>query len=191
MDPSGPARVIPTLPIAFVMANFTYMPNFGLLEPSNGPEVTNVVLGHGPGPLRPGEGHPQHAHRLPQGQLHLQSQFQPSRGPPWPRRGTCGTWPWPWPPLPGGFWFGFRLTLTMGTMFRGPLAMGFRFNGNKILNSKYKYNYTIQRFEFPATAATRIRYPSCQFRLYPFFPGSGLPGVVVYIPWFTVIRSLR
>ena len=83
----------------------------------------------------------------------------------------------PGPLCQGGFWFGFRLTLTMGTMFRGPLAMGFRFNGNKILNSKYKYNYTIQRFEFPATAATRIRYPSCQSQLYPFFPGSGTPWV--------------
>ena len=70
----------------------------------------------------------------------------------------------------GRFWFGFRLTLTMGTKFRGPLAMGFRFYANS-----GKYKYTTQRFEFPATAATRIRYPSCQSQLYPFFPGSGTP----------------
>ena len=35
---SGPASVIPTLAIAFPMANFTYIPNFSLLGPSNGPE---------------------------------------------------------------------------------------------------------------------------------------------------------
>ena len=31
--------------------------------------------------------------------------------------------------------FGFRLTLAMGTTFRVPLAMGFRFNGNEIAMS--------------------------------------------------------
>ena len=83
LAPSGPAEVMPTMPIAFPMANFTYMPNFSLLGLPLGLKQGPVALGPGPGPL-----------------------------------------------LHGGFWF--RLTLTMGTRFRLPLAMGFRLNSNKI-----------------------------------------------------------
>ena len=45
--------------------------------------------------------------------------------------------------------FGFRLTLAMGTTFRVPLAMGFRFKGNKIAIPLLAPS---SEFEFPALA---------------------------------------
>ena len=48
-------KVIPTLPIAFPMANFTYMPNFSLLGLPLGLKQGPVALVPGPGPLLHGE----------------------------------------------------------------------------------------------------------------------------------------
>ena len=52
---SGPARVTPIMPIAFPMANFTYMPNFSLLGLPLGLKQGPVALVPGPGPLLHGE----------------------------------------------------------------------------------------------------------------------------------------
>ena len=55
LDPSGPARVIPNMPIAFPEVNFTYNPNFSHLGVPHGLEEGPVALGPGPGPLCHGE----------------------------------------------------------------------------------------------------------------------------------------
>ena len=61
------------LVIVFLIANVPYLPNFGSLGPSHGPEEALVVLQLGPGHL--GEVG-QLSHLLPRSQYELRAKFQ-------------------------------------------------------------------------------------------------------------------